>query len=141
MVPCRRQLHLPSTRTVPSRLENISRGTFTVPSPRGNLPLPSRPVDETCPYRPVPSTMPAPAVPLCRPNPPPPFRPVVETCPYRPFPPSKPVPAVPPRSSLPSLHRQHTYRQYDQQLVIIRTFAVRDARRRAVHACDGRPSK
>ena len=55
---------------------------FTVPSRRGNFPLPSRPVVKTCPYRPVPSTK----LPL-------PSRPV-KTCPYRPVPPSKTVPTV-----------------------------------------------
>ena len=103
-VPSRRQFHLPLTRTVPSRRENLSRCT-----------LPSRPVEDISPYRPVSSTKPAPTVSSCLRNLPLPYHPVVKTCPYRPVPPSKPVPnavnpsgqklvpTVPPGHSLPSL--------------------------------------
>ena len=74
-VPSRWQLHLPLTRAVPSRRENISRS-----------PLPSRSVDKTCPYRPVPSTKPIATVPS-RQNLSLPLNPAVKTCPYRPAPP------------------------------------------------------
>ena len=50
-VPSRRQFHLPLTRTVPSRQENLSRCT-----------LPSRPVVKSCPYRPVPPSKHVPTV-------------------------------------------------------------------------------
>ena len=90
-----------SYRPVPSRKSLPLH--FTVPSRRGNIPLPSRPVDKTCPYRPVPSTKPTPTVPSRRQNLPIPSRPAVETCPYRQTPPSKPVPAVPRRHSLPAV--------------------------------------
>ena len=75
-VPSRRQFHLPLTRTVPPRRENLSRCT-----------LPSRPVEEISPHRPVPSTNAAPTVPSRRQSPPLPSRPAVKTCPYRPAPP------------------------------------------------------
>ena len=82
MVPPRR-FHLPLTRPVPPRRENLSRCT-----------LPSRPVEEISPYRPVPSAKSAPTVPSRRQNLPLPSRPAVKTSPYRPVPPSKPVPTV-----------------------------------------------
>ena len=82
-VPSRRQFHLPLTRTVPSRRENISRCT-----------LPSRLVEEISPYIPVPSTKPAPTVPSRLQNLSLPSCPVVKTCPHRPVPPSKPASTV-----------------------------------------------
>ena len=104
-VPSRRQVHLPLTRTVPSRRENLSRCT-----------LPSRSVEEISRYRPVsstkfvptvpsrlPSTKPTTTVPSRRQNLPKPPRPAVNTYPYRQIPWSKPVPTVPRRHSLPSL--------------------------------------
>ena len=68
VVPSRRQFHLPLTRTVPSRRENLSRST-----------LPSRPVEEISMYCPVPWTKRAPTVPSRRQNLPQPSRPVVKT--------------------------------------------------------------
>ena len=103
-VPSRRQFHLPLTRTVPSRRENLSRFT-----------LPSRPVEEISPYRPVSSAKPTPAVPSRLQNLPLLFRPVVKTCPYRPVPPSKPVPTVKSRGqnlslpSCPNIHGRHSF--------------------------------
>ena len=76
VVPSRRQFHLPLTRTVPSRRENLSRYT-----------LPSRLVEEISPYRPVPSAKPTPTVPSRRQNLSLPSNPAVKTCPYRPAPP------------------------------------------------------
>ena len=101
VVPSRRQFHLPLTRTVPSRRENLSRST-----------LPSRPVEEISMYCPVPWTKRAPTVPSRRQNLPQPSRPVVKTCPYRPVPPSKPVSTVESRRlypSLPSLSAIHCH--------------------------------
>ena len=76
---------------------------FTVSTRRGNIPLPSHPVDKTCPHRPVPPSKPTPTVPSRRQNLPIPSRPAVKPCPYRQISRSKPVPTVPPRHSLPSL--------------------------------------
>ena len=100
-VPSRRQFHLPLTRTVPSRRENISRCT-----------LPSRPVEEIFPYVPSRQNLP-------------PSRPVYKTYPYRPVPsskpahtvlqPSKPVPTVKSRGqnlslpSRPAIHCRHSF--------------------------------
>ena len=53
-------------RPVPSR--KSLRLYFTVPSRRGNIPVPSRPVGKTCPYRFVPSPKPAHTVPSRRQN-------------------------------------------------------------------------
>ena len=103
-VPSRRQCHLPLTRTVSSRRENLS--DFT---------LPSGPVEEISPYRPVPLTKPAPTVPSRLRNLPQPSRPVVKSCPYRPVPPSKPVPTVKSRGqnlslpSRPAIHCRHSF--------------------------------
>ena len=90
-----------SYRPVPSRKSLPLH--FTVPSRRGNIPLPSRPVHKTCPYRPVPSAKPTPTVPSHRQNLPISSRPAIKTCPYRQIPPSKPAPTVSSRHSLPSL--------------------------------------
>ena len=87
-VPCRKSLPL----------------HFAVPSRRGNIPLPSRPIDKTCPYRPVPSTKPTPTVPSRRQNLPIPSRPAVETCPYRQIPRSKPVLTV-----LSAIYCRHSF--------------------------------
>ena len=77
---------------------------FTVGSRRGNIPLPSRPVNKTCPYRPVSSTKPTPTVPSRRQN---------LSC--SPVPPSKPVPTVKSRGqnlslpSRPAIHCRHSF--------------------------------
>ena len=135
-VPSRRQFHVPLTRTVPSRQENISCCT-----------LPSRPDEEISPYRPVSSTKPAPTVPSRRENLSLPFHPAIHISPYRPVSSTKPAPTVPSRREnvpIPSRpdvkscpyrstplfiavtpSRRETVNTNFDLLVIIRTFSAR----------------